>query len=67
MFPISWIIDVDSASASSTHTALIHRAYDIQNRGLRYSGPCKQGFAPYNREHAQHQIYTLDTQVTDPG
>ena len=26
MFPISWIIDIDSASVSSTHTALIHRA-----------------------------------------
>ena len=26
MFPISWIIDRDSASASSTYTALIHRA-----------------------------------------
>ena len=24
MFPISWIIDIDSASVSSTHTALIH-------------------------------------------
>ena len=26
MFPISWIIDIDSASVSSTHTTLIHRA-----------------------------------------
>ena len=27
MFPISWIIDINSASsASSTHTALVHRA-----------------------------------------
>ena len=24
MFPISWIIDIDSASVSSTHTALIY-------------------------------------------
>ena len=39
-------------------------------RGLRYSkfsGPCQQGFAPYSREHALRQIYTLETQVTDPG
>ena len=26
MFPISWIMDIDSASVSSVHTALVHRA-----------------------------------------
>ena len=38
-------------------------------RVLRYStfsAPCQQGFAPYSREHTLRQIYTLDTQVTDP-
>ena len=25
------------------------------------------GVSPYSREHALRQIYTLDTQVTDPG
>ena len=29
MFPISWIIDIDSASESSTHTAIVHSAIKL--------------------------------------
>ena len=36
-------------------------SYDIQNVLVLVSS------GPYSREHALRQVYTLDTQVTDPG
>ena len=36
-------------------------AYDIQNVLVLVSR------GPYSREHALRQMYTFDTQVTDPG